>query len=182
MCNQIQPFVTSSWDLEIALWIYIVSERHVSPSGLPCPAANLEINPLLFQTLGKWYAANADEPAALTNVFSLLAFTELEDRKDILSWKDVCFLDMSAFMIECPLNMKSCPIFRPINSQFLCISKSNQLLFPFRDLKKENGQCPNMFSSHLTEGQGRILSDPVIPQIILVYPSFLYFFHIVSVC
>lgn len=33
-----------------------------------------------------------------------------------------------------------------------------------------------MFSSHITKGQGQILSDPVMPQIILLYPSFHYFF------
>lgn len=85
MCNQIQQFITSSWGLEIALWIYIVSKRHVSHAALPCPTVNHEINPLLFQTLGKWYAANVNELTALTNVFSLLRFTGVEDRKDMLS-------------------------------------------------------------------------------------------------
>lgn len=149
--------------------------------ALPCPAANLEINPLLFQTLGKWYAANVDELAALTNVFSLLEFTEVEAGRIRFPEKTSIFWTWVPFWENAPLNMKSCPISCPTNSQFLCINKSNQLLFPFRDLKKGNGQCPNMFSSHITEGQGRILSDPVMPQIILLYPSFPYVFHIVSV-
>lgn len=70
--------------------------------ALPCSAANLEINPLLFQTLGKWYAANVDELAALTNVFSLLEFTEVEAGRIRFPEKTSYFLDMSAFLIGCP--------------------------------------------------------------------------------
>lgn len=33
---------------------------------LPCPTVNPEINPLLSQTLGKWYVSNVNELAAFT--------------------------------------------------------------------------------------------------------------------
>ena len=83
----------------------------MSPAVVPCPTVSLEINPLLFQTLGKRQAANVGELSALTNVFSLLQFTEVEDRKDMLFSKephrlrDLYFADMSAF---CLPNMSSC--------------------------------------------------------------------------
>lgn len=111
---------------------------------LPCPTVSIEINPLLFQTLGKWHAANVSELSALTNVFSLLEFTEVEDRKDILSSKephrlrDLYFVDMSAFGL---LNMKNCALSLPTNHHLLCISKCSQLLFPLGDLIKVQA-CP----------------------------------------
>ena len=38
----------------------------MSRAILPCPTVNPEINPLLSQTLGKWYASNVNELAAFT--------------------------------------------------------------------------------------------------------------------
>lgn len=52
--------------------------------------------------------------------------------------RDLYFADMSAF---CLPNMRSCALSLPTNHHLLCISKSSQLLFPFRDLIKVQA-CP----------------------------------------
>ena len=137
----------------------------MSPAVVPCPTVSLEINPLLFQTLGKRQAANVGELSALTNVFSLLQFTEVEDRKDMLFSKephrlrDLYFADMSAF---CLPNMSSCAPSRPTNHHLLCISQCSQLLFPFGDLMKVQA-CPPPTVQQARAGS----SVPATPQIIL---------------
>lgn len=151
----------------------------MSHAALPHPTVNPEINPLLFQTLGKWYAANVNELAALTNVFSLLKFTDVEDRKDMLSWKDLCFPDTSAFLIECPLNVKSCEISLPTNSQFLCINKCDQLLFLLETQQRKISSvqtCPPPISQSRAESSitWNATNRPPLPNL-------LYFLQIASV-
>lgn len=109
----------------------------------------------------------------------------------LLKWKQerYAFLKRRLFSgHECLFDRMPPLIWKAVQSPTPQIASSSVLAkvissyFLFRDLKKENGQCPNMFSSHITKGQGRVLSGPVMLQIILLYPSFLYVFHIVSVC